>query len=112
MALDIKVKEIEDIIILELVGNLDTNTSPLTEAKINECLNNGCKKMIIDLENTRFVSSAGLRVFLVTAKKITANSGALNLCSPNEVVKEILAISGFDTIIPVKNTVEEALAEY
>ncbi|MDB4539245.1 STAS domain-containing protein [Saprospiraceae bacterium] len=112
MALDIKLNKTDDVTIFDLIGNLDTNTAPLTELKINESLDDGCKKMIINLEETRFVSSAGLRVFLITAKKITANSGALKLCNPNEVVQEILTISGFDTIIPVKNSIEEGMNDF
>jgi anti-sigma B factor antagonist len=65
--------------------------------------------MVINLEETRYVSSAGLRIFLATAKKMTASNGAVKLCCPNEVVQEILDISGFSTILDVKKTEEEAL---
>ncbi len=66
--------------------------------------------MVINLEETKYVSSAGLRIFLATAKKMTAREGAVKLCCPNEVVQEILDISGFSTILDVKKTEEEALA--
>jgi anti-sigma B factor antagonist len=51
-----------------------------------------------------------LRIFLATAKKITASGGALKLCGANDVVQEILDISGFSTILDVKKTEEEALS--
>ena len=68
--------------------------------------------MAIDLENTRYVSSAGLRIFLATAKKMMAKSGKVILCHPNEIVKDILHVSGFNTIIVVKATVQEALKNF
>lgn len=111
MALNITIKEESDKIIIGLVGNLDTNTSPEAEDEINKYLEKGVNKILIDLEHTRYVSSAGLRIFLATAKKTTANSGMVMLCHPNKIVKEILDVSGFSTIIVVKPTIEDALKE-
>ncbi len=110
MSLEIKTKEVNDVVVVGLVGNLDTNTAPKAESNINKWLEKGTKKIVINLEETRYVSSAGLRIFLATAKKMTASNGAVKLCCPNEVVQEILDISGFSTILDVKTTEEEAIA--
>ena len=110
MALEVNSNEVNDIVIFNLLGNLDTNTAPDAESEINKWLENGAKKMIINLEKTNYVSSAGLRIFLGTAKKITASGGVLKLCTANDVVQEILDISGFSTILDVKKTEEEAIA--
>lgn len=111
MSLKITLKEINDIVIISLVGTLDTNTSPEAEVEITKSLEDGARKMAIDLENTRYVSSAGLRIFLATAKKMMSVGGKVILCHPNDIVKDILHVSGFNTIIDVKPTVEEALKE-
>ena len=111
MSLKITLKEMNDIVIIGLNGTLDTNTSPEAEVEINKSLEKGVTKMAIDLENTRYVSSAGLRIFLATAKKMMARSGKVILCHPNEIVKDILHVSGFNTIIDVKPTVDQALKE-
>jgi anti-sigma B factor antagonist len=110
MALEVNTNEVNDVVIVKLLGNLDTNTAPDAESEINKWLENGALKMVINLDQTNYVSSAGLRIFLATAKKITASGGAVKLCCPNEVVQEILDISGFSTILDVKKTEEEALA--
>lgn len=110
MALEVNTNEVNDVVIVKLLGNLDTNTAPDAETEINKWLEKGAKKMVINLEQANYVSSAGLRIFLATAKKITASGGALKLCSANEVVQEILDISGFSTILDVKKTEDEALA--
>lgn len=111
MSLEITLKEIKDVVIVALIGNLDTNTSPDAEVEINKLLEKGNKKMLINLENTRYVSSAGLRIFLATAKRILAKSGRVILCNPNVIVKEILDVSGFSIIIDVEATVDEGLEE-
>ncbi len=112
MSLKITLKEINDIVIISLIGTLDTNTSPEAEVEITKSLEEGARKMAIDLENTRYVSSAGLRIFLATAKKMMSVGGKLILCHPNDIVKDILHVSGFNTIIDVRATVEEALKEF
>jgi anti-sigma B factor antagonist len=109
MSLEIKISEEKEVVVVKLTGNLDTNTAPDAEAEINSWLEKGTQKMVINLEETKYVSSAGLRIFLATAKKMTAKGGAVKLCSPNEVVQEILDISGFSSILDVKKTEEEAL---
>ena len=110
MGLEVNANKVNDVVIVKLLGNLDTNTAPDAEAEINKLLDEGAQKMIISLEQTNFVSSAGLRIFLATAKKITASGGVLKLCGANDVVQEILDISGFSTILDVKKTEEEALS--
>ena len=109
--MEIKSRERDNVTILELVGNLDTGTAPQLEAKIYELIDSGVHKMALDLTETGFVSSAGLRVFLVAAKKLSVQNGVVKLCCPNEVVKEILDISGFDTILDIRTTLEQALTE-
>ena len=66
----------------------------------------------MDLEQTSFVSSAGLRVFLATAKKLMAVGGTLRICNANEVVKEVLEMSGFTTILEVKDDLESAMSGF
>jgi len=110
MKLEIKEAHDEDVLIIGLIGSLDTNTAPEAENVFNQWLEKDTKKMVVNLEETKYISSAGLRVFLATTKKITAAGGAVKFCSPNEVVKEILDISGFTVILDVKATMEEALS--
>jgi len=107
--MEINVSEFNDIVLVNLVGKLDSTTAPEAETAINEYLDKKVPKMIINLKEASYISSAGLRVFLATAKKMTAAGGAVKFCSPNDIVKEILDISGFTTILDVKATEEEAI---
>jgi anti-sigma B factor antagonist len=109
MAIEIKTNEVNGVIVVDLTGNLDSNTAPSAENEINQWLEKGFSKMVINLKDTRYVSSAGMRVFLSTAKKTSAAGGAMKLCSPNDVVKEVLEISGFAMILDVEDNLEKAL---
>lgn len=98
-----------DIVLFEIKGNLDTTTAPDAETEINKTLIENPGKVIIDLGQTEYVSSAGLRIFLATAKKLGASGGKLRLCSANETVKDVLEMSGFVTFLELLNSRAEAL---
>jgi anti-sigma B factor antagonist len=107
--MEIKTHEKEDVKVVDLIGNLDTATSPEAEASINELLEAGTTRLVINLEKTDYMSSSGLRVFLGTTKKLMASGGKVVLCNPNSLVNEILEHSGFNTIIEIKPTLDDAL---
>jgi anti-sigma B factor antagonist len=109
--MNINIEENDDIAIVSLEGNLDTNTAPESEERVNEIIENGSKNIIFDLTKTGFVSSAGLRIFLASTKKLSIKGGQVKLCGPNDVVKEILEISGFNTIMGVLDSVEKGIKE-
>jgi anti-sigma B factor antagonist len=110
--MELNINENEGICVINISGNLDTTTSPDAESRINELINEDKDKMIVNLADTGFVSSAGLRVFLSTAKQITAKGGAVKFCGANDVVQEILDISGFSGILDVKDTLDDAIATF
>jgi anti-anti-sigma factor len=110
--MEIKTTQIEGITLVTIDGKLDSTTASEAENEINTLLENQVEKMVVSLKNTTYVSSAGLRVFLATAKKMTAAGGVVKFCSPNDIVEEILNISGFTTILDIRATEEEAIGSF
>lgn len=101
-----------DVEVVKLIGIVDTSTAPQAETKIQEILDNDCKKMIINLGETEYMSSSGLRVLLSTAKKLWAVDGSLRICQPNKVVKDILDTSGFSVIMDVRESEDDAMTDF
>ena len=97
-----------DVSIVSMKGKFDTQTSPDAEVKLMDLIQSGTTKIVINFEGLEFISSAGLRVLLVAAKKMSVLGGTLRICSINEVVQDVFEISGFDTILEV--TEDEAAA--
>ena len=101
--------QINDYRIIEFSGNLDTATSPEVEKTINECIDNGDLKLLFNFENTKYMSSSGLRVLLATAKKLK-NRGELRISNLNTVIEEVFDVSGFSSILNIYKNQEEALS--
>ena len=110
--MNIDIRESAGVQILAFEGNLDTNTSPEAEAKINELIDGGASKLLVNFEQLNFISSAGLSVLLATAQKLGPAGGTLRICALNPTVQEVFDISGFGTILSVTGTEEEALAAF
>ncbi len=108
----IEVRDSNDVKILEFEGNLDTNTSPDAEATINELIDNGSTMLLANFEELNFISSAGLRVLLATAKKLRGTGGDLRICALNPTVQEVFDISGFGSILSVYSSESEALSSF
>lgn len=105
-----EVRDSDDIKILDFEGNLDTNTSPDAEATINSLIDNGSLKLLANFEKLNFISSAGLRVLLATAKRLRGTGGDLRICGLNPTVQEVFDISGFGSILSVCSSENEALS--
>ena len=90
-------------------GRLDTSNSPEAEQALMEHVEAGELKIVMDFAKTDYISSAGLRVLLKTAKILTQKGGKLALCHANEQIAEVLKISGFTSLIKCLETLDEAI---
>lgn len=99
----------DDYTIIEVNGRLDTSSYSQLEEKINEVMNAHEKNIVIDLENMEYVSSSGLRVFLMTLKRMKAVGGKFHLCNLRTNVKEIFEIAGFSSIFSIFESKEKAI---
>ena len=99
--LKIQVVKQDDLVILELEGRLDTSTSPDFDLAV-EPHTAGPTRLAVDLAKVQYVSSAGLRVFLMTAKKLQKTGGKLVICSMSAAVREVFDIAGFSRMLRIE----------
>ncbi len=110
--MEVTVKEVNKVSVLSFEGNLDTNTAPQAQEQIDQLIDGGSSRILINFNELNYISSAGLRVLLATAKKLKATSGDLKICGLNQTVQEVFDISGFSSILSVVATEEDALAGF
>ena len=89
-----------DKLTLFIEGRIDTQTAPKLEEALGQSLD-GVAKLIIDLKQTSYVSSAGLRV-LLTAQKRMNKQGSLTVTNANEDLMEIFEVTGFTDILTIR----------
>ncbi len=99
----------EKAIIIEIDGRLDTTNFGQLETKVLHNIEAGNIKLVVDCSKMDYVSSSGLRIFLMALKKITALKGEFILCGLQENIHEIFEISGFTSIFNIYENQEKAL---
>ncbi|MEI6060566.1 MAG: STAS domain-containing protein [Bacteroidota bacterium] len=97
-----------DSLVLDLSGRLDTSNYGELEKNLLDVIERGEKNIVIDCSELHYISSSGLRVFLMALKKISAAGGRFRLCSLQDNIREIFEIAGFNTIFSIFGTVDEA----
>jgi anti-sigma B factor antagonist/stage II sporulation protein AA (anti-sigma F factor antagonist) len=91
-------------------GRIDTTTSGSLEDAIRQVVDGGARNLVVDLSAVEYISSAGLRVFLVLAKRMRDLHGKLVLSGLTEPVRQVFHLAGFMPLFRVEATRESALA--
>jgi anti-anti-sigma factor len=100
-----------EILIFAIKGRLDAATAPIAEETIKEKLAENTNRLLFDLSELEYLSSGGLRVILSAAKEIRRREGKVALAELKPYVYEIFEVSGFTSMIPIKDTIAEGLKE-
>lgn len=107
--MNITQNEKDGIMELSISGRLDAVTAVEADKDFRNILTEGHNNLLIDLTELEYISSAGLRVLLVVAKRIQQNNGKVVLCALTTNVKEVFEISGFSSIFNIFATNDEAI---
>jgi anti-anti-sigma factor len=108
--MDVTTRELGGCTLVRVSGRLDAAGGPVFEKAFEEILAGGVRKIVLDFSALEYISSGGLRGVLSGMKRLKAAGGGLVVSGLGGVVKEVFAISGFDTLVPVKATADEAAA--
>ena len=107
--MNISSREEGGVTVVGVEGNLDTNTAPDAQQHLDGLQDDGVQKILVNFADLEYISSAGLRVLLATAKRLGGSGGSLRICGLNETVNEVFEISGFSVILSVFGNEAEAL---
>lgn len=108
--LEIKSSEQNGMMVLLVGGRLDAVTAPEFQQECEKIMDGGCVKIVADMAGLEYISSAGLRSILASAKKLKAAQGELRFSGLEGMVAEVFSMSGFTSMFPIFTTVDEAVA--
>ena len=99
-----------DVVIVRLSGRLDSSAAPAAEERLSAALAGAPPRLAVDMSGLDYISSAGLRVLLVVAKKVQQQKGKLALGGLVANVREVFAVSALDTIFTIEADPASAVA--
>ena len=100
-----------DAVVLSVRGRMDATAAPEFDRHLAGLMASGDTVFVIDLEGLEYISSAGVRSILVLAKNLKSRSGRFFLAAAPPPVMKVFKMSGFEAIIPIRESVAEALAQ-
>ena len=109
--MEIHTKKEANATVITITGRLDAVTAPEYEKTVNELINAGEIKLVVDFDALEYISSAGLRGLLVTAKQLKGKGGQVRCANVRGTVREVFDISGFGSIFQMDDSVADSLAK-
>lgn len=108
--MDITESQSNSATVLALAGRLDGLASPGLEQKVDALVASGTRTVVFDCSRLVYVSSAGLRAFLTSAKKLKTAGGKAAFAALAPAVQEVFELSGFLNVLEVHPSVAAATA--
>ncbi len=111
--MEISTKELKRVILVSPVGRIDHQTAPELQKALDDLIENGQFKLVVDMSGVNYISSAGLRVLLAARKSVKRwNRGDLRLAHLQPYVRDTLELVGFTRIFEIYDDVVEAVGSF
>ena len=95
---------------ISLDGRLEATQAATLNDAVQKALREGPPNLILDCIKLSYVASMGLRCFLMAHKGALGAGGKLDFVGLNANVRSVLAMTGFDKIAQVRDSLEDAIA--
>ncbi len=110
--MEILEKKIGNVYLISISGNLDAYSVNDVESKLNSLIDAGHVRLVVSLDKLEYISSSGLRILLVTLKKVRKQQGDIRLACLKSNIKEVFDISGFTQLFNISDTEETAIDSF
>ncbi|RGE45667.1 anti-sigma factor antagonist [Comamonas testosteroni] len=98
--------------IIALQGQVNSSNAATVETEVLDVVQKGARNVLLNMTELSYISSAGLRVVLVLAKRLKQAGGKLVIYGMQPHVREVFDVSGFLAILNVTATRAEALEQF
>ncbi|MBE2271756.1 MAG: STAS domain-containing protein [Anaerolinea sp.] len=106
--MDVQVKPFADSTVVAVSGDVDGSTAPALQESILAVAQPGCR-LLIDMSEVGFMSSAGLRVMLILHRNISGGKGHVVLVGLSDDIKETMSATGFLKFFTTAETLDAGL---
>ena len=108
--MEIQIKDSGGACVISVAGKLDAISASDYEKAMNQLIADGKTRFVVDFSELSYISSAGLRVLLSTAKQLKPKGGLALFANLQGNVQEVIEMTGFSTILGIHDSIDSALA--
>lgn len=98
--------------VIKIEGYLDAHTAPQFEDAIQQELEAGNTRIVVDCSGLTYISSAGLGVFMSFIEEIRERGGDIKLACITPKVYQVFEVLGFPALFDIVDTVDAAIAKF
>ncbi|MDD3087138.1 MAG: anti-sigma factor antagonist [Candidatus Omnitrophica bacterium] len=109
--MDIRARQKDSIVILDLSGRIDVNSANLVEA-IGQCLRDGYCDIVCNLEEVKFIDYMGISVVVIAYKEVINSKGRIKFTNVPVHIRNIFCIAGLDKAVEIYPDEESALKSF
>ena len=110
--MDFTVQQQGDVALVVLQGELDVAVAPKLKSLLKETVEQGHKKIVVDMKNVLFVDSSCLGVMVNAHKLAAANHGAIKFAQSSEQVRKIFELTRTDKHLSFHATIDDAIKSF
>ena len=99
--MELKSEVTDGVAVYRIAGRMDALAGQNLESAVGSVISGGSPRVIFDMREVTYISSAGLRSILSIAKRAKGAHGGLAVFGLQSAVDEVFEISGFRNIIPI-----------
>lgn len=108
--MEITQRAVRDATVLDLKGDLTYSNRAVFKTAVEQVKSRGCRHLIVNLEQVRFVDSSGLGLLVLLSQSFKLQHDRLSLLKPQSYVREIMSLANIPKMIPLYESEEDALA--
>jgi anti-sigma B factor antagonist len=114
MTMQFEERVVGDVAVVTVTGEitLKKSRSTMLHDKVRSLVEQGHRKVVVDVAGVSFVDSAGLGELVQTHSMIRNHGGALKLSGPTSRLRELLVLTRLTTLLGVYDDEEKALASF
>ena len=109
--MEITTRDYHRVNVIRVVGRVDASTAPQFEQKLNEYIETGRRLLVLEMDGTDFLSSAGVRTLISAQKSLKPKGGKVAIAQPSQRVTEVLDLAGLRPLFPIYDTTEAAVGD-
>lgn len=110
-SLRIESERVGDATVLRLYGHIDEIGADALSTALDETMDGGCFRIVMDLGDVRFMSSTGLGQIMRTYRAVREHDGYLKVINPQPLISDLFSITKLNTLLDIYPSVEDALRD-
>ena len=109
-AMQIERSVLQDAVVIRIEGRFEFGTRHDYKRLIGQIVQEGHRRLVLDLEGVTFVDSSALGLLLLTDQNFKLKKGHFSLVKPTGYVRQVIELANLPRVIPVYDSIDEAIA--